>query len=110
MFTSLSQYRLRETAEHLINIKAAGSQFAILKSKNNAVVTQYYIVCSEWAEMSSKVQIEPLAQVNVRAGKVFIVSWQPELFKIKESKQEFLASFKQHITRVTHKSRESICF
>ncbi|WP_063661575.1 hypothetical protein [Aliivibrio fischeri] len=110
MFTSLSQYRLRETAEHLINIKAAGSQFAVLKSKNNTVVTQYYIVSSEWAEMSSKVQIEPLAQVNVRAGKVFFVSWQPELFKMKESKQEFLAFFQRNISRVTHKTLESVCF
>lgn len=97
MFISLSNYRLRETAIPLASIEATGTKFVILRSINVSVVTQYYIVCEGWENKSIKTQIEPLAQVNVRAGNAFFVSWQPELFKVKETKKDFLDSFRHFI-------------
>jgi len=95
MFTSLSAYRLRETASKLRRFTSAGTDFVVLRSKTLAPVDQYYIVRADWEDEPTTAQIEPLAHVNVTAtGKTIFKTWQPEMFKLKESKQSFMQDLK----------------
>lgn len=94
MFTSLSAYRLRETASILTKMTSEGTEFVVLRSKVLRPVAQYYIVPADWECESPTAQIEPLAHVNVTmTGKTILKTWQPEIFRFDKTKQSFLKEF-----------------
>lgn len=94
MVSSLSAYRLRETASLFTSLTSFGDKFVVLRSKTTMPVAQFYIVPSDWATKSRNAQIEPLAHINVTSsGKKIFKTWQPELFNIKASKEVFIETF-----------------
>lgn len=94
MFSSLSAFRLRETASAFGKITYTETEFVVLRSNTLKPVTQYYIVPADWELEVPTAQIEPLAHVNITVeGKIILKTWQPEIFKCDKNKQSFLTKF-----------------
>ena len=87
MLTSLSKHRILKTSERL-------GTFEVYKSKNCKVVTQYYIVPSDWEQEATRV--EPLAHINkLKDGSLKYIVWQPERFQTKEDIAELAQQVEQ---------------
>jgi hypothetical protein len=99
MNCTISHYRLRETTEYCCYINLSGVHFEILKSKCG-IVTQYYIVRSEWVVLPRRSRIIPLAHINKTLNGNFIIKiWNPVLFNIAESDLDVI---KDVIKRMTN--------
>ncbi len=83
MITSLSKYRLEHCSKE---IKHFGRSFVILKSIKDQVVTQFYIVPTDWKKSS---RVEPLAHINSIRGKGLVFkTWQPDTYLVSFSKEK----------------------